>query len=239
MSLRLIAARATRALAVLALAAMPSALAAQRGEVAIVGGIVQSPGEEFDRVIASQLGAPTYQRQRGVRESGNAVGATATFAIRGHVFGELGIMRHGVERCIARTALGDADGPLLTSGRFDGTLTTIWMGPSYRLVDRERFVLSAVVGPMVLAMDGDAFDRNLVSENAPSRSAALGALVGLRARLWLTDRLGAQLSLDDAMWTMPLSPHPTDDTPLYPDTYRATPRQHDLRLHLGAAYRLF
>jgi hypothetical protein len=57
--------------------------------------------------------------------------------------------------------------------------------------------------------------------------------------VWITERLGGQLSLENAVWTVPISPHPTDDTPFYPDTYRSTPRQNDLRLLIGAAYKLF
>jgi hypothetical protein len=224
---------------IVAVAALPTALIAQRGEVAVLGGIVHSAGEEFDRVTSTQMPPPTYTRQRGLRTSGAAVGAAATFAIRGHVFGELGIMRHGVERRIARTALGDPNGPFDVTTQHDGALTSFWVGPSYRVVDRARFALSALAAPVVLVMSGDAYDQSAVGDNTPSRRAALGALLGLRARLWLTQRLGAQLAIEDALWTMPLLPHPTDGTPLYPGTSRSTPRQHDLRLHVGAAYRLF
>lgn len=218
---------------------LPVALAAQRGELVMHGGIVDSPGEEFDRAISTQLPPPAYTRQRGIRESQAALGITATFAIRGHVFGELGVMRHGVERAISRTGLGDPDGPFLTTQRFDGSITTFWMGPSYRFVDRERLAIAGVAAPMVVVMGGDAYAREFVFENAPSRTAAIGMLFDVRARVWVTERFGGQLSLENAAWTVPVSPHPTDDTPFYPDTYRSTPRQHDLRLLVGAAYKLF
>lgn len=224
---------------VLALAALPLALPAQRGEFVVHGGSVNSPDEEFDRAISTQLPPLNYTRQRGVRESKAAAGATATFAIRGHVFGELGVMHHGIERAISRTRVGEPDGPFLPAQRFDGSITTFWLGPSYRFVDRERIAIAGVAAPMVVVMGGDAYDRRLVFENAPSRTAALGMLFGLRARVWITERFGGQLSLENAVWTVPLSPHPTDDTPFYPDTYRSTPRQNDLRLLLGAAYKLF
>lgn len=218
---------------------LPAALAAQRGELVVHGGIVNSPDEEFDRAVSTQLPPPLYTRQRGVRESKAAIGVTASFAIRGHVFGELGVMRHGVERAISRTGLGDENGPFLTTQRFDGSITSFWMGPAYRFVDRERLAISGVAAPMVVVMGGDAYAREKVVENAPSQTAAIGMLFGLRARVWLTERLGGQFSLENAMWTVPLSPHPTDDTPLYPGTYRSTPRQNDLRLLVGAAYKLF
>ena len=227
------------ALGLVAAIVLPAALAAQRGEIVVHGGIVNSPDEEFDRAISTQLPPPFYTRQRGVRESKAAIGVTASFAIRGHVFGELGVMRHGVERSISRTGLGDPDGPFLITLPYDGSITTFWLGPSYRFVDRERVAIAGVAAPMVVVMGGDAYDREFVFENAPSRTAAIGMLFGLRARVWITERLGGQLSLENAVWTMPLSPHPTDDTPFYPDTYRSTPRQHDLRLLVGAAYKLF
>lgn len=222
-----------------ALAVAPTPLAAQRGEIAVLGGVVQSPDEEFDRVTSMFGGAPNYTRERGVRESGAAFGAALNFAIRGHVFGELGVLHHGVERRISRTGTGDPDGPFLVTNRYDGALTSFWMGPAYRFVDRERLAVSAVAAPALLLMTGDAFDNEQVFDNAPSRRATLGLLLGLRARYWLTERLGAQLSVEDVMWTFPLSPHQSDGTPLYPDNYRKTPLQHDLRAQLGVTFRMF
>ncbi|MBA3854147.1 MAG: hypothetical protein C0503_07015 [Gemmatimonas sp.] len=217
---------------------LPGQAVAQRGEITVVGGIVQSPDEEFDRVIGSN--APVfYTRQRGERSSGAAFGAAASFAIRGHVFAEIGIMSHPVERAISTTGLGDESGPFLVTNRFDGRITSIWLGPSYRVIDRERFALSALAAPMVLVMTGDAFDRQQVFHNAPSRSAAIGFMVGARARLWMTERFGAQLGVEDAIWTFPLTPHANDGTPFAPGTSQDTPRQHDLRVSIGASYRLF
>ena len=213
-------------------------LAAQRGEITILGGLVQSPDEEFDRIVGSN--APVfYTRQRGERRSGASIGAAASFAIRGHVFAELGLLRHAVERSISTTGFGDEGGPFIATNRYDGHITSFWIGPSYRVIDRERFALSALAAPLVLVMTGAAADQEQVFYNAPSRSTAFGELVGLRARLWMTERFGAQVSVDDAMWTFPLTPHPNDDTPFAPQASRTTPRQHDLRLQLGASYRLF
>lgn len=217
---------------------LPHQAAAQRGEITVLAGVVQSPSEEFDRVIGSN--APVfYTRQRGERSSGAALGAAASFAIRGHVFAELGVMSHSVERAISTTGLGDESGPFLATNRFDGRITSFWIGPSYRAVDRDRIALSALAAPVVLVMTGDAFERAKVFHNAPSRSAAIGFMLGLRARLWMTERLGAQLAVEDAMWTFPLTPHRNDDTPFAPGASRDTPLQHDLRVHLGASYRLF
>src|SRR5690606_12690338 len=154
----------------------------------------------------------------GVRESRAAFGAALSFAIRGHVFGELGVLHHGVERRISRTGTGDPNGPFLVTNRYDGAITSFWMGPSYRFVDGERLAVSGDAAPTRLLMTGEACGSEQVCDNGPSRSAALGVMLGLRARYWLTERLGAQLSVEDVMWTFPLSPHPSDGTPLYPDT---------------------
>ncbi len=218
---------------------LPDALIAQRGEIALLGGLVRSPDEEFDRVTSIPSGPANYTRERGVRESGAAVGAAASFAIRGHVFAELGVMHHGIERRISRTGSGDPTGPFLVTQAYDGRITTLWMGPSYRIVDRERLAISLLAAPALVVMTGDAFDNQQVFDNAPSRDATLGVMLGLRARHWFTERIGAQLALDDVMWTFPLSQHPSDGSPFYPQNYRKTPLQHDLRLHLGLSYRLF
>ena len=231
-----------RQAAVAALAALVlgvPTLQAQRGELAVLGGIVASPDEEFDRVTSATIGGPSYTRERGRRESGPAFGAAATFAIRGHVFAELGLLHHGVERHISRTGTGDPTGPFLLTTTRSGRLTTAWIGPSYRFVDRDRLAVSALVAPMIVAMHGQAYDDNWVAYNAPTRRMTIGMLFGLRARYWMGERLGLQLSVEDATWTVPLQPHPSDGTPLYPDTYRRTPLQHDLRVHLGASLKLF
>ncbi len=216
-----------------------SPLAAQRGEIALLGGIVQSPDEEFDRVMSSQFAPPVYTRQRGSREAGTAFGAAATFAIRGHVFAEIGFLHHGVERSISVTGAGDPSGPFVVTNTHEGSLTWLWLGPSYRVVDRERFALSALAAPGLFVMQGDAYDQEEVGFNAPSKRADFGFLFGLRARYWATEKFGIQVSVEDAIWTLPLAPHPSDGTPMHPQTSRKTPTQHDLRLHLGAALNLF
>lgn len=227
------------AAAMLATLLLPDALIAQRGEIALLGGLVRSPDEEFDRVTSTPAGPSNYTRERGVRESGAAIGAAATFAIRGHVFAELGVMHHAIERRISRTGTGDPTGPFLLTQAYDGRITTLWMGPSYRVVDRERLAVAVVVAPTLVVMTGAAIDNEQVFDNAPSRDATLGVMLGLRARHWLTERIGAQIALDDVMWTFPLSPHPSDGSPFYPQNYRKTPLQHDLRVHLGLSYRMF
>jgi hypothetical protein len=229
--------RVVAALLALTLAAAP--LAAQRGEIAVLGGTVLSPDVEFDRVTSTTLGPPSYTRERGRRESGPALGVAATFAIRGHVFAELGIMHHGVERSISRTGTGDANGPFIQTTTTSGTITTLWVGPAYRVVDRERFALTALAAPVLHVLQGRTFEEATVNRNAPTTSTALGLMLGLRARYWFGEQVGLQLAVEDAMWTFPLSPHPSDGTPAYPETYRDTPRQHDLRLHLGLAFKLF
>ncbi|HRQ77402.1 MAG TPA: hypothetical protein PLY94_02300 [Gemmatimonadaceae bacterium] len=234
------AAKALLRAAALAVAlALPTTLAAQRGEITLLGGAVQSPDVEFDRVTSTIGGPSNYSRERGARSSGAAVGAAVTFAIRGHVFAELGITHHGIERSISRTGTGDPDGPFLVTNRYDGRVTAFWMGPAYRFVDRERLAVSALAAPTLLLLGGDAYDNQQVFDNAPSRNASLGVMLGLRARYWIGERLGAQLSVEDVMWTFPLSPHPSDGTPMYPDTYRKTPLQHDLRVMLGVTFRMF
>jgi hypothetical protein len=222
-----------------ALLAFPTTLLAQRGELALLGGIVRSPDEEFDRVTSTPTPPANYTRERGVRESGAAIGLTATFAIRGHVFGEIGVLHHGVERRISRTGTGDPTGPFLVTLPYDGRITSFWMGPAYRFVDRERLAIAALAAPTLIVMSGDAFDNQQVFDNAPSRRATLGVTLGLRARYWVTERVGAQLALDDQMWTFPLSQHPSDGTPFFPENYRKTPLQHDLRAHLGLTLKLF
>lgn len=235
------AAARTAALAVALAVAMgcPAELTAQRGELALLGGLVQSPDEEFDRVTSTPSGPSNYTRERGVRESGAAFGVAATFAIRGHVFAELGVMHHGIERRISRTGTGDPTGPFLVTQAYDGRITTFWMGPSYRIIDRERLAVAALAAPTLVVMTGEAFEQQQVFHNAPSRNATLGVMLGARARYWFSERLGAQLSVEDVMWTFPLSPHDSDGTPFYPENYRKTPLQHDLRVHLGATFRLF
>lgn len=219
---------------------VPSVAHAQRGELAVLAGGVQGSGKEFDRVIASgSVGPPSYTRQRGLRSSGLAVGVAAAFAIRGHVFAELGVVHHGVERAISSTGSGDETGPFLITNRYDGRITTIWMGPSYRVIDRERTVLAAVAAPTVLVMSGEAFESQRVFHNAPTRGTTLGLLLGLRGRVWLTERIGAQLSLEDLIWTFPLAPHPADGATISSRTSRETPRQHDVRAHLGMTLRLY
>jgi len=217
----------------------PRSLAAQRGEISILGGFVQSPDVEFDRVLrGSNLGVPLYVRQRGERSAGPAFGVAATFAIRGHVFAELGVLHHGIERAISATGLGDETGPFLITNRYKGALTTFWVGPSYRFVDREWTALSAVLAPTVIVMAGEAYSNETVFHNFPSSNTTIGVLLGVRGRHWLNDRVGLQASLDDVMWTFPLAPHNADGTPFAPLSSRKTPRQHDLRLHLGLALRL-
>lgn len=216
-----------------------SPLGAQRGEIALLGGIVQSPDEEFDRVSSSQFAPPVYTRQRGSREPGPAFGAAATFAIRGHMFAELGFLHHGVERSISFSGVGDPTGPFLVTNTYEGSITWLWLGPSYRVVDRERFALSAMVAPTLFIMRGDAFSEEEVAFNAPTRSADIGFLLGLRARVWATEKIGVQVSVENAIWTLPIMPHPSDGSPIHPETSRQTPRQHDLRFQLGAALRLF
>lgn len=227
------------AAAIVAALLLPGALAAQRGEVTLLGGLVRSPDEEFDRVTSTPSGPSNYTRERGVRKSGAAFGAAASFAIRGHVFAELGVMHHGVERRISRTGTGDPTGPFLVTQAYKGRITTLWMGPSYRVVDRERLAVSLLAAPTLIVMTGDAFDTEQVFDNAPSRDASLGVMLGLRARYWFTERIGGQLAVDDLMWTFPLRQHPSDGSPFYPQNYRKTPLQHDLRVHLGLSYRLF
>lgn len=217
----------------------PRSLAAQRGEISLLGGYVLSPAVEFDRVLRSNtIGVPFYTRQRGARSDGAAFGVAATFAIRGHVFAELGVMHHGIERAISSTGLGDETGPFLITNRYDGALTTFWVGPAYRVVDRDRTAVSAVVAPTVILKTGDAFSNESVFHNAPRSSTSVGILLGVRGRHWLTDRVGLQASLDDVIWTFPLAPHNADGTPFAPLSSRKTPRQHDLRFHLGLALRL-
>lgn len=218
----------------------PRSVAAQRGEIAVLVGGVQGSGEEFDRVIASSAVGPSfYTRQRGVRSSGAVFGLAATFAIRGHVFAELGLAHHGVERAISSTGLGDETGPFLITSRYDGGITSLWMGPSYRVIDRERAILAAVVAPTVLVMSGEAFDSQQVFHNAPTRGTTVGMLLGLRGRYWLSERVGAQLSLEDLIWTFPLAPHPADGASISSRTSRETPRQHEIRAHLGMTLRLY
>lgn len=218
---------------------LPTTLAAQRGEFALLGGIVVSPDEEFDRVTSPPTPPANYTRERGVRESGAAFGAAATFAIRGHVFAELGVLHHGIERSISRTGTGDPTGPFLVTQTYAGRITTLWVGPSYRFIDRERLAVSVVAAPTLVVMTGEAFDNEHVFDNAPSRDATFGVMLGLRVRRWFTERVGAQLAVEDVMWTFPLSPHPSDGSPFFPENYRKTPLQHDLRAYLGLTYRLF
>lgn len=231
MSLRL----ARAAIASCFLLAMP--LAAQRAELVLLGGSVRSPGVEFDRVTSTQLPPPLYTRQRGSREAGTALGAAATFAIRGHVFGEIGFLHHSVERSISTTGTGDPTGPFLVTSTTEGSVTSFWMGPSYRFVDRDRLAVSAMLAPALFVMLGDAYSKNTVFFNAPARRAEFGFLAGVRARYWLTERLGVQASVEDAFWALTLTPHPSEG-PFSPENYSKTDPAHELRLLLGAALKL-
>ena len=212
-------------------------LAAQRAEIVVLAGTVVSPGEEFDRVTSSQLSPPTYTRERGRRESGSAFGVAATFAIRGHLFGEIGLLHHGVERNISSTGAGDPTGPFVVTTTTDGSISSVWIGPSYRMVDRERLAISALVAPALFVMRGDAYSSNAVDFNAPLRSTEFGLLMGIRARYWATDRIGVHVSVEDALWALRLSPHP-GDSPFRPENYTRTPPRHEFRLQLGAAFKL-
>jgi hypothetical protein len=211
-------------------------LAAQRAELALLGGIVQSTDEEFDRVTASPPPA-NYTRERGKRESGAAFGAAATFAVRGHWFGELGFLHHGVERSISRTGTGDPSGPFLLTTTTEGSVTSFWMGPSYRVVDRERVAVSALLAPALFLMQGDAYSQNAVYYNAPSRSTEFGLLAGIRARYWASERIGIHLAIEDAYWAPSLTPHPSDG-PFSPENYTKAPRRHEIRAQLGVALKL-
>lgn len=219
--------------------AVPSPLAAQRGELTILGGIVRDSDEEFDRVTSGTMGAPIYTRERGSRSAGASVGLAFSAALRGHVFAEMGVLSHAVERNISRTGTGDHTGPFLITTTSEGRIISFWLGPAYRFVDRERLAVSAVAAPVLQLLQGEAFGRERTDKNAASGRAAMGVLVGLRARYWITDRIGAQLTVDDAMWTFPLLPHESEGTEFYPEASRHTPRQHDLRLQLGVTVALF
>lgn len=216
------------------LAAAP--LGAQGAELVLLGGFVKSPDEEFDRVVSTPPPA-LYTRQRGSRESGAAFGAAATFAIRGHWFGEVGVLHHGVERSISTTGTGDHTGPFLLTTTTDGAVTSFWMGPSYRIVDRERVALSAVLAPALFLMTGDAYSESQVFYNAPTRRTEFGILAGLRARYWATERIGIHVSVEDAYWALKLLPHPSDG-PFSPENYTDTPPRHEIRVQLGAAIKL-
>lgn len=228
--------RALFAIAVLA----PTALEAQRGELALLGGVISGPEEEFARVYsATTVGPAEYVRARGTREIGAGVGAALTFAIRGHVFGEVGILSYGIDRTISRTANGDPDGAFVSGNTTQGRVTTFWMGPAYRVVDRERSTVSLLAAPTLLLLTGDAYNTSAVGFNAPSRHGNFGVMLGVRARHWLTERVGAQVAVEDLIWSTPLMPHQTDGTPAYPQSERKTPQLHDLRATLGVAIRLF
>jgi hypothetical protein len=228
-----------RWVAVAALACATAApLAAQRGELAVFSGVVLSPELEFDRVWSITTGAPVYTRERGTRSSGLLVGGTMSAALRGHVFGEVGLLVHSTERRISRTATGDHTGPFASRTDLRGVITSIWMGPSYRFVDRELVAVSLTVGPMVQLLAGPAFSGEGPDRNSASTPVSFGLLAGVRARYWVSDRLGVHVAVDDAMWRFPLLPHESESS-FFPETRRRTPRQHDLRIQLGAALPLF
>ncbi len=212
-------------------------LMAQRAEFVLLGGSVRSPAEEFDRVISTPLPPSNYTRQRGSRDAGMALGAAATFAIRSHWFGEVGFLHHGIERSISTTGTGDPTGPFLLTSTYSGAVTSFWMGPSLRFVDRDRIAVSALLAPTLFFMSGDAYDENQVFYNAPTRSTAFGVLMGLRARYSATERVGIQLSVEDAYWAPKLMPHPSDG-PFSPENYTKSPPRHELRLQVGAAFKL-
>ena len=219
---------------------LPSTATAQRGEIAVLGGAAPGVREEFDRVLAIGSASPySYIRQRGERTLHPFAGVAATFAVRGHVFAELGLSHQTLTRSIASTAGGDHTGPFIRSTEHDGALTAFWIGPAYRAVDRERVALTLLAAPTVLVLTGDAYDTDVVFVNAPTRGTTIGLMLGLRARYWLTERVGAQLAVENVSWNFSLSPHPNDVPARAPETYRRTPRQQDLRLHLGATFKLF
>jgi hypothetical protein len=105
------------------------------------------------------------------------------------------------------------------------------------LVDRERIAVSALLAPAVFVMSGDAYSESQVFFNAPTQNAAFGLLLGLRARYWVTERIGVQLSAEDAYWAPTLKPHPSDG-PFNPENYTDADPAHELRVHIGAAFRL-
>lgn len=155
--------------------------------------------------------------------------------MRGHVFGELGLVSHAIERRISRTATGDHTGPFVATSTTEGRITSLWMGPTYRFVDRERLAVGVIGAPMLQFLTGETFGEASTEDNAARSRVKLGLLIGLRARYWLSDRLGVQLTVDDAMWTYPLLQHGSEGTELFPEAHQRTPRQHDLRVQLGVA----
>lgn len=216
-----------------------AALPAQRVDLVVIGGTVRSSGAEFDRVTSTTVPPPFYTREFSERESGALAGITATFPLRGTIYAEIGLLQHGVARTISRTGTGDPSGPFVASTRTTGGIVSLWAAPALRLVSDDRYSISILGGPMVQVLYGDAFNQNVVGYSAPARSPVLGLMIGIRAVRMLGDRIGLQAGLDNAGWTFPITPHPSDGSAQYPDTYRKTPRQNDTRVHAGVVVRLY
>lgn len=225
------------ALLLVALPLVTAPLAAQRSvEIAVLGGPVRSAAQEFERVTGSGPFPPVYTRERGSRESGTALAATATFPWRGRWFAELGLLHHGVDRTVERTADGNSQGPFVQTRTIAGAVTSIWAGPAYQLVNGERFTLRALVAPAVFRIQGDAYAESEVGLSAAGKSTEVGFLLGIRARQWVSDRIGIQLSAEGAAWAVRLKDHPGESI-FDSETFTDTPPSFDLRVLLGAAYR--